>query len=808
LNYDIQAVRDAASTRWPEIIAQIAGLDPAILDGKHHPCPKCGGTDRFRAFNDGSGGVICNQCFTTRNGDGFAVLQWLTGDDFKMSLNRTAEYLGIQPSKNGKPNPDDHLQFEDWDDMLVSLWCLRYEPITPQAVQAVGGRIARYRKQWTVLAWPVREPGGDKVRGWVIQNITGGTLPTYSKDGAVEWVKKKTLPGTQPGLIGTNNGKQKIIKTEGPTDLLAFISQGLADDEDAVCNVHGCGEDPRKVPGLAAYLESKDVVTVHDADEPGQEGARGRGDRPGWATFAAAHAKSSRLVQLPYPITGTKGKDLRDFFRDGYTRANFDDLAARAELLEHHEIAAIESEDDPHRLARENLRRYASRFDGATIRNWRDEWYVWKKNRYRKIPPGELEAKICLSVKQQFDQLNIAEQANPDAERVKATRKVTQALTRNVMAATRSMVVLPSHIELGTWIDATTGAREPRPLIALQNGILDLEQLLGGIDDPLVEHSPQWFSTTCLPYAFNPDATCPRWDEFLLRNLEGDQDRIRLLQEWAGYLLLADTGQQKFLVLEGEGANGKSVYMAAIEAMLGSDNCSHVPLEVFGDRFSRTQSLGKLCNIASDVGELDRPAEGHLKSFTSGEKMFFDRKGIAGIDAYPTARLMLACNNRPRFSDKSEGVWRRMILVPFRVQIPRHERIQNMDKPWWWERSGELPGVLLWAIRGLYRLRQQGEFTEPQICREALADYRTENNPAKQFFDEKTEPAEKNVSVQCAELYDRYKRWCADNGFRPLSSRVFGREIYRHYPGISRKQSGRVWHYFGISNVFDGGTWS
>lgn len=805
MGYEVQTVRDAAATRWPELIAILANIDHAILDGKHHPCPKCGGTDRFRAFDDGSGGAICNQCFTSKNGDGFAVLEWLTGEKFGQVLKRVAEHLGIKPSKNGKPQPEDHLELEDWNDMLVAIWCMKNAPITPEAVQAIGGRLARYRKQWHVLAWPVREPGTENVRGWVIQNLAGGTLPVYGTDGAVEWVKKKTLPGTRPGLIGTNNGRQKIVKTEGPTDLLAFVSQRLADDEDAVCNVHGCGEDPRKVAGLAAYLDGKDVVTVHDADEPGQQGARGKDDRPGWATFAAIHAKSSRLVALPYPITGTKGKDLRDFFADGYSKLDFCNLIERAEILEHVQATAIEADDDPHRLARENLRRYATRFDGATIRNWRDEWYTWKANRYRKIPPGELEAKMCLAIKAQFDELNVQQQADPEVEKIKPTQKVTQALTRNVMAATKSLCIIPSHLELGTWIDAATGSREPKKLIAMQNGILDLEKLLAGEDDVILEHSPQWFSTTCLRYDFDPNAKCPQWENFLQRNLEGDQDRIDLLQEWAGYLLFPDTGFQKFLVLEGEGANGKSVYMAAIEAMLGSENCSHIPLEVFGDRFSRTQTLGKLCNIASDVGELDKPAEGHLKSFTSGEKMFFDRKGIAGLDAYPTARLMLACNNRPRFSDKSEGVWRRMFLVPFRVQIAKHERIQNMDKPWWWEQSGELPGILLWAIRGLHRLRKRGEFTEPEICKVALLEYQSDNNPARLFFEEKTSPAEKNHSVSCSELYDRYKNWCNDNGFRPLSSRVFGREVARYYPNVERKQSSRAWHYFGMINQYEGG---
>ena len=116
--------------------------------------------------------------------------------------------------------------------------------------------------------------------------------------------------------------------------------------------------------------------------------------------------------------------------------------------------------------------------------------------------------------------------------------------------------------------------------IALQNGILDLEGLLTRKEHHLLPHTPAWFSTICLPYNFDPIADCPRWKNTLVHNLEGDQERMALLQEWAGYLLLPDTSQQKFLVLEGEGANGKSVYMAGLEAMLGTENVSHVQFGV------------------------------------------------------------------------------------------------------------------------------------------------------------------------------------------------------------------------------------
>lgn len=811
--YDIEVVRQVAATRWAELLAHLGNVDPSTLDGKHHPCPKCGGTDRFRFFADQTGGAICNQCLKNRNGDGFAVLQWLTGRDFGQVIASVADFLGIKPTKNGRQrkqaDPAEHLVFRDWNDTIVALWCDRKPPITADAVRLVGGRLATYRDQWQVIALPVH-PAGDADAdpiGWVIYPVNGKTLPVYRPDGSTDWVKIKTLPGTQPGVIGHMAGGSRIIKTEGPSDALSLLSQGAAADEDVVCNVHGAKEDPRKLPGWRDYVVGKSVVVVHDADQAGEDGAVDVNGRPGWATFTAAHAASCRLARLPYEITADHGKDLRDYFLDGHTRQNFDQLVDQADVIEAQQTASslvIEAVDDPHRLARINLDRYAMRFEGATIRNWRDEWYVWKRNRYRKIPAGELEAKLCMAIKEEFDRLNIEEQQEAK-KRIPETRKVTQSITRNVMAATKSMVIIPAHVDLGTWIDDALGVREPRQLISLENGLLDLQALMDNRDDVLIDHSPRWFSTVTLPYEFDIDAQCPTWLDVLSNNLEGDQERIGLLQEWAGYMLMPDTGQQSFLVLEGEGANGKSVYMAGLEALLGEDNCSHVPLELFGDRFSRTQTLGKLANIAPDVGELDKPAEGHLKSFTSGEKMFFDRKNLSGLEAYPTARLMIGCNNRPRFADKSDGVYRRMIPVPFRVQITPSKRVANMDKPWWWAQSGELPGMLLWAIAGLDRLRRKGCFVLPKICQDALDDYRVENNPAMQFLREYTS-CEEGTETPCSEIYDRYRRWCTDNGFHPLSSRSFGKEVSRMAPTthpIVRQQrrvmGHRVWVYVGLN---------
>ena len=802
MGYDIQTVRDAAATRWREIIATLAGVDPAIVDGKHHPCPKCGGTDRFRAFDDGSGGAICNQCFTAKNGDGFAVLQWMTGEDFGQVLKRVAEYLGIKPEKDGrgkkkKTDPAEHLKFHEWNEALIALWCMNKPPIIPEAVRQFGGRLATYRDQWQVIAIPIWAEllnQADPV-GWILYPLNGRTLPKYADKGKkVEWVKVKVTFGSESGLVGPIEqiaAAETLWKLEGPTDALA-VHGILPDGHVAVTNSNGAKERPKK--WIVDLATGKHARVIHDADRPGQDGAMFVGEedgrqRPGWAPCLASTAEESRNVLLPYPIVPDHGKDVRDWLNEGHTFEDLEQLADQVEPVVVSQEAgsnatAIEADDDPHKLARMNLARYAAANNGATIKFWRDEWYIWKGNRYRKIPKGELIAKLNMAIKTEFDRLNIDEQANSKKD-VKTARKVTKTIVSNVLDATKGMTVVPSHIELGTWLDDQAGIRERRNYVAMENGILDVDSLLADSDDVMIPHSPAWFSTIRLPYRFDPLAKCPKWNAFLQYNLEGDPERIAILQEWAGYCLLPDTGQQRFLVLEGEGANGKSVYFAALEAMLGVDNVAHVPLEVFGDRFSKTQTLGKLANIAPDAGEIEKQSEGNLKSFTAGERMMFDRKGIDAIEAYPTARLMIGCNNRPRFSDKSDGIWRRMILVPLTIQVPEQKRIPNMDKCWWWEQSGELPGILLWAIQGLARLREQGRFSNSKQSEKAIDDYRLENNPALKFIREHIQE-EKTGFIQVAELFDRYKRWCSDNGFRPLSSRGFGRELHRFTPFLTK----------------------
>lgn len=820
--YDIDYVRQAARGRWPEIFWRLGGISQELLDGRHHPCPKCGGSDRFRMIDQEAGALLCNQCFGQANGDGFSALAWLTGRKFGEILASVADHLGIQPEKSGKshkkqeqPNPSEHLEFEEWNELLVATWCLNKPPITPAAVRAVGGRIARYRGQHTVIAIPVWGPQLDRAEpvGWCLYNISGGVLPKYTTQAGggykTEFVKVKLTHGSQPGVMTDltrfRNSTATAWKLEGPSDVLAFLSlPDLPQIAAPWTNANGAKERP--ADWMITAVAGRINHVVHDADKPGQDGALGWTDergrvRLGWATAIAGAAASCRNVVLPYPISQDHGKDLRDFASDGRTYSDLSDLAELAPQIQadnNAQAVLAESDDDPHRLARVNLERYAQQNGGRTLRYWRDEWYVYRANAYRKITEKELRAKIAQACKEEFDRLFIEKQNAGDIEEGEhTTRKVTQGLVSNVILATAGMTVLSSSIEPMTWLPT----RERKSYLVLQNGILDLDAVIENRDDYLLDHSPDWFSTVCLPYNFDPQAKCPKWEAFLERNLELDPERIKLLQEWAGYLLLPDTGMQRFLVLEGEGANGKSVYCAAIEAMLGSANVAHVPLEMFGEKFELTSTLDRLANICGDAGELDKVAEGHIKAFTAGNPMSFGRKYLDSVERVPTARLIMAVNNRPRFSDRSDGIWRRMLLVPWRIQIPVDQRVPNMDKPWWWEATGELPGILIWAIKGLARLRAQGQFTVSQLCDEVLADYRAEMNPARRFLSENLDHGD--CRIKCGDLYRHYVNWSKENGHHPLAEQQFGKEVTRTFRKCERKRAGknlgRTYFYEGLA---------
>jgi len=456
---------------------------------------------------------------------------------------------------------------------------------------------------------------------------------------------------------------------------------------------------------------------------------------------------------------------------------------------------------DPHHQADVFRGRYGLEGNGnQVLRFYGDQWWTYDGRRYTLLPPGELRARVTLSIQRSFESSKAS--ASDDKGKPRRRPGVTRSLVSDTIQALGSLQLVPGSVEQPAWL----GAKAARPragYIAMENGLVDVEAVVAGKVNVVRPHSADWFSPTCLTYAYDPAATCPMWLTFLGNALEDDVDRIALIQEWFGYCLTHDTALQKFLVIVGEGADGKTVLVLVLIGLLGTENVSHVPLELFGQRFQLTTTLGKLANAVTEIGDLDRAAEGLLKAFVSGDPMFFDRKNLPGVNARPTARLLFTTNNLPQLRDRSSGIWRRMILMPFRVSVPEHRQDKDLAQ----RLESELPGIFNWAIEGLKRLRQRGRFTEAAICREALDSYRTESNPARAFLEEYVAAAPGH-HIHCKELRSIYRGWCEDRGYKPLNDAQFGRELNRAFRGVDRKKvplpadpgtpAHREWAYVGV----------
>ena len=352
-----------------------------------------------------------------------------------------------------------------------------------------------------------------------------------------------------------------------------------------------------------------------------------------------------------------------------------------------------EAVTNPHRLAREFLA-------GRPVRYWRDLYWEYDGTKYVPVADKEMRALLTGHLERRFAEeyaIQVARyqrrlkawQADPRGKRPPPPllMGVHAPLLRDVTLAVNDEALLRGTYPMPCLLPEGS---EPSYL-AVANGLLDLDT------GTLRPHTPDWFSAVCLPYPYEPGAVAPRWSAFLERNLEGDADRIALLQEFFGYCLARTTDGQACLILHGPGGNGKSVVLAVLRAMLGAGNVATVPLEHFAQRFAMAQTLGKLANVCPEVGELDRTAEGTLKGYIAGDAMFFEKKGKDGFTALPSARLVIATNNVPRFADKSEGMWRRLLILPMTVQIPPGERTG---------RDGQ--GVLLGALGRAARRAELG----------------------------------------------------------------------------------------------------
>jgi putative DNA primase/helicase len=419
-------------------------------------------------------------------------------------------------------------------------------------------------------------------------------------------------------------------------------------------------------------------------------------------------------------------------------------------------------------------------------------WHVWDGARWRL---DALEARRHVGKLGRLimgEAAAIAEKAAKIADRDRAERE--RELAEKVLK-------FAGQAENVAKIDAAMKAAEPLLradadkldadpwLLGCANGVIDLQT--GTLRAP----DPQNLITKSTGVAYDAAAIAPTWSAFLARIFRSHPELPGFLQRLAGLWLTGITDPPFLAVLYGVGANGKSTLVNAISQAMG-DYASAAPPGLLMAKYGQTHPTelaflqGQRFVVAAESREGGKLDEERIKALTGSDAIAARRMHQDFYTFLPTHKLALMTNHKPVVRGMDEGIWRRLLLIPFDEVIPEAERDPTLTG----RLRAEAPGILRWMVDGARMLHENnGRLDLPEAVKVATRDYRTESDVLGEFISETCDVVPSG-EVASATLYAMYVAWCEDNGERALTKTSFGLRLKdRGFVGDKDKRGNRVW---------------
>ena len=351
------------------------------------------------------------------------------------------------------------------------------------------------------------------------------------------------------------------------------------------------------------------------------------------------------------------------------------------------------------------------------------KWYVWTGTHW--MDDGKNKA-LAWANKTALKRLAAAEliQDEDEKKKAKAYHRAGQGNSRRNNTLEQVKAWVPNVIE-------SDDLDKNNWLLNCKNGTLDLRTC------QLQRHNQADYITNLVGADYDPTATCPKWMAFLNRVMLGDQDMISYLQRAIGYSLTGDTREQCLFLCYGGGKNGKSVFLEVIGKILAGYSC-----QSGASTFAESKGSEKIPNdIAKLKGkrlvrcvETDEKLafnEGLVKQMTGSDTLTARFLRAEWFEFRPAFKLWFATNHKPTIRGSDNGIWRRMRLIPWQVQIPDEEvDLDLQDKL-----AAEAEGILAWAVAGCQEWLRGG-IREPETVRRETEEYRDEQDIIGQWIQE------------------------------------------------------------------------
>lgn len=313
-----------------------------------------------------------------------------------------------------------------------------------------------------------------------------------------------------------------------------------------------------------------------------------------------------------------------------------------------------------------------------------------------------------------------------------------------------------------------------------------------------VPHDRAQRATKLVPVRYDPAAPDPERFHAFLERVQPDREIREFLKRWLG-LSMTGLPMQRLVFLHGAGANGKSVLVdvaarilgsysatARIESLTGSSrrgggDATPDLIPLMGARMVRT----------SEPDEGQRLQEGLIKELTGGEPIQVRALHSDFIEVRPIFKLTMSGNHKPEIRGTDDGIWRRVLLVPFDVQIPESERDPTLVETLWEKESA---GILRWLVEGLVDVLEGG-LAPPDAVLAATREYREESDPIGVFLTSCcVVTGDPGDTIPSKQLGDAFAYHLIERGMSAWKPATFAKQISNKSRHWRHPETGRQFH--------------
>ena len=327
--------------------------------------------------------------------------------------------------------------------------------------------------------------------------------------------------------------------------------------------------------------------------------------------------------------------------------------------------------------------------------------------------------------------------------------------------------------------------RLAQPMLARSATLLDSDDMLLGVKNGVINLSNGVFRDgrqedlitlqTDVAWASKYE-DCPMWIAFL-ESVQPDQEVRLWLQKFVGYLMSGLTTEQIFVVFLGDGANGKSVFVEVIKAVMGS-YAKTIQFSSFssGNKASVRNDLAGLVKarmVSANEGGIDTQLdEGLIKQLTGGDTLSARFLFKEYFSFKPNFKIVLTSNHAPRIYGRDHGIWRRLVVVTWGVTIPAEKQDRQLTT----KLLKEASGILAWAVRGTQMWLREGLKDRPYSISEASELFKEEQDLIGQWLTEccKLQP---NAFTASKHIYVSYTNWAQKHGYILLSQKALAMRL-------------------------------